>query len=174
MKKNKLICIASIGKPRGLKGEFFLNSFSNPSDNILNYSHLLKNKEVLVDLKIEYIKKINSKFYSKIYNINDVDEIKKYTNAELYIDSYNLPLLKNEETYWHDLIGLKVVDQNSEEILGIVDGLNNFGADDCILIKPTKDSIDQQERIIPFIKERFIKSINKEQNILEVDWKKDY
>jgi len=45
MKTNKLdiknfICIASVGKPRGLKGEFFLNSFCYPKDNILEYSIL--------------------------------------------------------------------------------------------------------------------------------------
>ena len=50
MKKNKLVLIASIGKPRGLKGEFFLNSYSNPAENILNYSNFLKNDDISVNL----------------------------------------------------------------------------------------------------------------------------
>ena len=83
MKKNNLVLIASIGKPRGLKGEFFLNSYSNPAENILNYSNFLKNDDISVNLKIEYIRRINKKFYSKILDINDVDEIKKYTNTKI-------------------------------------------------------------------------------------------
>ena len=30
-----LICVGSIGKPRGLKGEFFLNSFCDPKTEYL-------------------------------------------------------------------------------------------------------------------------------------------
>ena len=69
---------------------------------------------------------------------------------------------------------MRVIDQNFNEILGIVDGLNNFGSDDCLLIKPTQDSVDEEERLIPFIKDKFIKVIDKKNRVLEVDWKKDY
>ncbi|MFL2714494.1 MAG: ribosome maturation factor RimM [Gammaproteobacteria bacterium] len=174
MKKNKLVLIASIGKPRGLKGEFFLNSYSNPAENILNYSNFLKNDDISVNLKIEYIRRINKKFYSKILDINDVDEIKKYTNTKLFIDYKNLPELPQNETYLHDLMGMIVIDQNLDEILGVVDGLNNYGADDCIIVKPSINSIDKQERLIPFIKDKFIKSVDKKKRVIKVDWQKDF
>ena len=174
MKKNKLVLIASIGKPRGLKGEFFLNSYSNPVENILNYSNFLKNDDISVNLKIEYIRRINKKFYSKILDINDVDEIKKYTNTKLFIDYKNLPELPQNETYLHDLMGMIVIDQNLDEILGVVDGLNNYGADDCIIVKPSINSVDKQERLIPFIKDKFIKSVDKKKRVIKVDWQKDF
>ena len=174
MKKNKLICVASVGRPRGLRGEFFLNSYCSPPKNIINYSKLLENKDIFSELKIEYIRQINSKFYCKINNIDDVEAIKVYTNTNLYIDSIKLPELPSDEAYWHDLVGMQVIDQNANEILGIVDGLNNYGSDDCLLVKPTQESVDNQERLIPFIKEKFIKAINKKKKVLEVDWKKDY
>ena len=174
MKKNKLVLIASIGKPRGLKGEFFLNSYSNPAENILNYSNFLKNDDISINLKIEYIRRINKKFYSKILDINDVDEIKKYTNTKLFIDYKNLPELPQNETYLHDLIGMIVIDQNLDEILGVVDGLNNYGADDCIIVKPSINSVDKQERLIPFIKDKFIKSVDKKKRVIKVDWQKDF
>ena len=174
MKKNNLVLIASIGKPRGLKGEFFLNSYSNPAENILNYSNLLKNDDISINLKIEYIRRINKKFYSKILDINDVDEIKKYTNTKLFIDYKNLPELPQNETYLHDLIGMIVIDQNLDEILGVVDGLNNYGADDCIIVKPSINSVDKQERLIPFIKDKFIKSVDKKKRVIKVDWQKDF
>ena len=174
MKKNKLVLIASIGKPRGLKGEFFLNSYSNPPENILNYSNFLKNDDISVNLKIEYIRRINKKFYSKILDINDVDEIKKYTNTKLFIEYKNLPELPQNETYLHDLIGMIVIDQNLDEILGVVDGLNNYGADDCIIVKPSINSVDKQERLIPFIKDKFIKSVDKKKRVIKVDWQKDF
>ena len=173
MKKNKQVCIANIGKPRGLKGEFFLNSFCSPKENILNYID-----DIFIDnenkLSIEYIKKSNSKFLAKLKNIDSVDEIKEYTNIKLYISSENLPELKSEEVYWHDLKGMIVIGLNKNEILGEVKELNNFGANDYLIVKPSPDSVDEKERLIPFIKEKFIDSIDKKERVLKVYWQSDY
>ena len=173
MKKNKQVCIANIGKPRGLSGEFFLNSFCSPKENILNYID-----DIFIDnenkLSIEYIKKSNSKFLAKLKNIDSVEEIKKYTNIKLYISSENLPELKSEEVYWHDLKGMIVIGLNKNEILGEVKELNNFGANDYLIVKPSPDSVDEKERLIPFIKEKFIDSIDKKERVLKVYWQSDY
>ena len=173
MKKSKLICIGSIGKPRGLKGEFFLNSYCSPQENILNYSDFLIEDNKINDFKITYIRKINKKFYAKINTIDNIDNIKNYTNLKLFINSEDLPKLNNE-IYWHELVRMQVEDINTSDILGIVDTLNNFGANDCLVIKPTKYSIDDKERLIPFIKETFIKSINDNNKKIKVDWQKEY
>ena len=61
MNQSNLICIGSIGKPRGLKGEFFLNSFCNPADNIVTYQPLITIEDNIVH-KIEYIKISHNKF----------------------------------------------------------------------------------------------------------------
>ena len=125
-------------------------------------------------LSIEYIKKINSKFLAKLKNIDSVDQIKEYTNIKLYISSENLPKLKSEEVYWYDLKGMIVIGLNKNEILGEVKELNNFGANDYLIVKPTSDSVDEKERLIPFIKEKFIDSIDKKERVLKVYWQSDY
>ena len=173
MKKNNLVCIANIGKPRGLKGEFFLNSFCSPKENILNYIDDIFSDDKS-NLSIEYIKKSNSKFLAKIKNVDNVDDIKKLTNIKLYISIKNLPDLKPDEVYWHDLKGMIVIGLNKNEILGEVKELNNFGANDCLVVKPTIDSVDDKERLIPFIKEKFIDSVDKKEKILKVHWQSDY
>ena len=172
MKKSNLICIANIGKPRGLKGEFYINSFCSPPENILEYKeYILCNDQ---NIEFDYIKKNNSKFLAKLKNVDSVDEIKEYTNIKLYISSENLPELKSEEVYWHDLKGMIVIGLNKNEILGEVKELNNFGANDCLIVKPTPDSVDEKERLIPFIKEKFIDSIDKKERVLKVYWQSDY
>ena len=99
MKTNKLdiknfICIASVGKPRGLKGEFFLNSFCYPKDNILEYSKFYIQDNKIPDFEIEYIKKINSKFCAKVKNINDIENIKNLTNLKSILINKNSQNLK--------------------------------------------------------------------------------
>ena len=172
MKKSNLICIANIGKPRGLKGEFYINSFCSPPENIIEYKkHILCNDH---NIEFDYIKKNNSKFLAKIKDINNVDDIKRFTNINLYIPSRSLPELPSDQIYWHDLVGMKVIGINKNEILGEVKEVNNFGANDCLVIKPINESVDDKERLIPFIKETFIKLIDKKEKILKVNWQSDY
>ena len=179
MKSNKkehknLICVASIGKPRGLKGEFFLNSFCNPKQNILNYSNFLIQDNKIEEFEVDYIKENNSKFFSKIKGIEDVDQIKKYTNLSIYIDKKDLPDLELGEVYWHQLIDLTVIDKNSNDILGKVKDLNNFGSNDCLEVQPTESSVDSNSRLIPFVRNKSIHSIDLDKSIIYVNWMKDF
>ena len=173
MKKNNHICIGSVGRSKGLNGEFYLNSFCNPKENIIDY---IKDIVFLSDskLEIEYIKKCANKLFSKIKNINDVDSVKEYTNQKLYLNMSSLPKLPMNEFYWNELIGMKVEDENEKKILGIVKALENYGANDCLVVKPFNDSIDNKTRLIPYINEIFIKSVDIKQNIIKVDWRSDY
>ena len=173
MNQSNLICIGSIGKPRGLKGEFFLNSFCNPTENIIAYQSLIKIEDNN-DFKIEYIKKTNKKFLSKIENISDIDEAKQFTNKKLYLKDSDLPKLSDKEIYWHELKGMNVLVHKTNEHLGVVKEMNNFGSDDCLVIISSKESIDNKDILIPFIKDKFIIKIDKVNKIIFVDWHKDF
>ena len=176
MKKSKektnFILIATIGKSKGLNGEFFLNSLSEPKENIINYINF-KFGDSKKSIKFDYIKPINKKLIAKLTDINDVDEIKKLTNKELFINKSQLPELPDDEVYWHDLIGMKVINTLNEDI-GIVDEVNNFGSSDILMINPSKTSIDNKSRLIPFIKDKYIISYSITNNQLIVDWGLDF
>lgn len=176
MKKSKektnFILIATIGKSKGLNGEFFLNSLSEPKENIINYINF-KFGDSKKSIKFDYIKPINKKLIAKLTDINDVDEIKKLTNKELFINKSQLPELPDDEVYWHDLIGMKVINTLNEDI-GIVDEVNNFGSSDILMINSSKTSIDNESRLIPFIKDKYIISYSITNNLLIVDWGLDF
>ena len=57
---------------------------------------------------------------------------------------------------------------------GAAYSLNNFGAQDCLEINPTKLSVDDEKRLIPFIRDEFIQSIEREKNIIYVNWDKTF
>ena len=172
--KSNLICIATIGKARGLKGEFFINSFCDPRENIINYSNFIIEDNVIPNFEISFIKKANSKLYSKIIGIDDVDEIKSHTNKKIYIHKKDLPKLSHDEIYLHDLLGLKDLDNDTQDVLGIISNIYNYGSNDCLEVLPTKDSVDELKRLIPFVKNKIIKNINKEDKKIYVDWDKSF
>ncbi len=69
---------------------------------------------------------------------------------------------------------MEVIDKDSGDFLGKVSSLNNFGAQDCLEINPTKLSVDDKKRLIPFIKDEFIQSIERDKNIIYVNWDKTF
>ena len=56
--------------------------------------------------------------------------------------------------------------------LGVVDIVNNYGASDILEINPTSDK--KEKILIPFIRNKFIISIDKSNNFILVDWQEDY
>ena len=167
-----LICVGSIGKPRGLKGEFFLNSFCDPKQNICNYSNFIIENNP--DLKISFIKQVNGRLISKLDTFDNVDDIKKCTNLNIFINKTELPELNDEEYYWHDLVGMEVIDISNNDNLGIVSEVVNHGSNDILEIKPSESSVDENLRKIPYVKDVFIKKVKLNENIIEVEWPKDF
>jgi 16S rRNA processing protein RimM len=61
-----------------------------------------------------------------------------------------------------------------KELLGQVKKLMETGANDVLVVSPTEDSIDKVERLIPFLKERVIKTVNRETGEILVDWESSF
>ncbi|MDA7797371.1 PRC-barrel domain-containing protein, partial [Gammaproteobacteria bacterium] len=74
------------------------------------------------------------------------------------------------EAYWFELVGMRVINLD-DKILGEVDVVNNYGASDILEINP--QSTSNEKILIPFIKNKFIISIDKLKNIILVDWEED-
>jgi 16S rRNA processing protein RimM len=43
-----------------------------------------------------------------------------------------------------------------------------------MIVRPVENSIDKEERLIPFVKEQVIKQVDLDENIIRVDWEKDF
>ena len=84
-----------------------------------------------------------------------------------------LPDLDENEFYWFQLEGLQVINLQ-DETLGTVHHLIETGANDVLVVKPTDQSLDDQERLIPWIRGQVIKQVDIAGGIVLVDWEKDY
>ena len=104
----------------------------------------------------------NQPFIAKIENINSIDDIKEFVNKEIFI---SVKEMRQDEDaiYWSDLIGCKVIDQNSK-VLGEIYKLENHGASDLAFIKTNDEDI-----IIP-LEHQFLGKFELEKNTLNVDW----
>lgn len=102
----------------------------------------------------------------------DRTAVMKLKGMQVAIPRSLLPVLsKNGKDgyYWSDLIGLEVVNLQSEE-LGKVTGLLETGANDVLQVKSIED---ERERLIPFVNQVVVK-VDLKACRITVDWGVDY
>ena len=171
--------LGKIGAAHGVKGWVRLISFTDPAENILNFREFYiggqdaSTEQALEKIEIDDSRSLGKQFIGHIKGCDDREEARAFTGRELWVERSELPELASEEYYWYQLEGLKVVNQQ-DEILGVVHHLIETGANDVMIVRPSEQSIDNEERLIPFVREQVIKQVNLDEKMIRVDWEKDF
>ena len=98
----------------------------------------------------------------------DVKEIAaKYTNAMIGVPRSALKETAEDEYYWVDLIGMKVVNQDGKSFGQVIDILDT-GANEVLCCK-----YHDKSYLIPFI-DNYVNYVNKHDKTIFVDWQYDY
>lgn len=105
-----------------------------------------------------------------------MDEAKKIMGYEIYIETKNLPQLKEDEYYWYEIIGSEVYYENGEYV-GKVSDIIETGANDVIFVKNEHSNSDlqDQETLIPMT-DFHVLELKKEEKIIVVkkmEWYED-
>jgi len=165
---SEVITVGKISGVFGLQGALKIFSFTDPRENILNYSpwRLKKNNELL---EVELIsgKSQGKIITARLKGISNRDTAATLVGYEIQIDKALLPATDNDEYYWHDLIGLKVETVEGTK-LGVVDSILETGANDVLIIK------GDRERLIPFLQPETVVNIDLEIGLMRVDWDSDF
>ena len=48
------------------------------------------------------------------------------------------------------------------------------GANDVLVVRPCKGSIDERERLVPWLRDSVVRSIDLEEQRIEVDWDPEF
>jgi len=176
--------LGRIGAAVGIKGWVRLISFTDPADNILQYRHFIlaplpaggaaaTAPDRTERIEIDESRIQGKDFIGHIRGCDNRELARQYTGREMLVAKAALPDLDENEFYWFQLEGLQVINLQ-DETLGTVHHLIETGANDVLVVKPTDQSLDDQERLIPWIRGQVIKQVDIAGGIVRVDWEKDY
>lgn len=167
-KTERRILIARVVGAFGVRGEVKLQSFTDPLRQALKYQpwillHQGTEKEI-GDIRARETNKGLTAFFP---GVEDRDAAEALTGAEIWVPRSRLPAPKAGEYYWIDLEGLQV--RNLEGIdFGKVSHLFNNGANDVLYVQ------GERVRLLPFVLDDYIKSIDFEARTIIVDWDADF
>ena len=162
-----LVIIGKIISAYGIKGWVKIRPFTETAKNFIQYKtqFLSRNQKDWNRVEIKEIKIQGQDVIADI-GLTDRDQSISYKGYFLAIARDQLPQLPEDEFYWDDLIGLKVIDVDRED-LGKVVGLIETGANDVLVVS------GDRERLIPYIPQ-VIKKVDTHNQLIEVDWDKEF
>lgn len=171
----EFVIVGQIRTVFGVRGWLKLQSFSEPADNIFTYQPwYLKVAGRWEEVKIEAKGQSGGGLNVKFAGLDDRELAKRYINAEIGVRGVQLPSLKDDDFYWRDLEGCRVINQDGYDF-GVVDYLVETGANDVLVVKAnSNDAFAQKERLIPFVLEHVVVNVDLEDRVITVIWDPDF
>lgn len=158
-----LLQVGVITSTHGIRGE--VKVFPTTDDP----NRFRKLKQVILDtgkeqleMEIASVKFFKNQVIVKFKGIDDINDVEKYRKAGLYVTRENAVPLGENEYFIADLIGLRVISDEEEE-LGVIDDVLQTGANDVYIVKKEQTP----DLLIPAIKD-CIKKVNIEEGTMIV------
>lgn len=169
--KDRKILIGKLGKPHGIQGFVYFHYYGKDLSTLKGY------KDLYIDdfpsARLEKMFEKRDRLIIKLSACDSRNSAEELRNKEVYILENNLPDLKKGEYYLYELEGLVVKNLDSQ-ILGEVKEIFGTKANEVLIVKNTDESIDDKERLIPYVKPQVVKEILLEEGIILVDWHENY
>ncbi|MBI9048261.1 MAG: 16S rRNA processing protein RimM [Anaerolineaceae bacterium] len=137
--------IGKLRRAHGLKGEILMQVTTHFPERIIPGKKVYIGDHHQV-VMIERLRWANKNILLKLEDVNSPDEIVPYRNQPVFIDAVELPVLPEGEYYHHQLLGLRIVDEDDHE-LGVLTDILETGANDVYVVKTEEN----KELLLPVI-----------------------
>jgi len=148
----------------GVHGWVRVRSYTKPVERILDYGPWHLRHGGCVEVQPVAEGGLRGKgLIARLAGIGDRDEAARLTGAEILAERSRFAAPEPGTFYWADLVGLRVRTTDGQA-LGIVDHLLETGANDVLVV--TGD----RRRLIPFVVDDVVQSVDLEGSLIVVDW----
>ena len=156
----------------GVRGWVKVHAFTEQIETLCSYQPwLIDTASGVKPIRIDEWRRHGESLVAHIVGIDDRDIAQTWCGNDILVEKSKLPDLKSDDFYWYQLEGLSVVSHfEGEQIrLGTVKSLLETGANDVLVIKGDGESIDREERLIPYV-DQFVTSISVADRRIDVIW----
>jgi len=164
-----MVIMGRIVAAQGLQGWVKVQAFTEYLDSLLDYHtwYLGKDKHPWREFKVLECNVHTKVLVAKLEGITDRTAAEKCKGMLIAVPRSSLPEKSEDEYYWSDLIGMKVVNLQDAE-LGMVESLIETGANDVLCVRN-----DNGEILVPFLAQ-VVQQVSMKEKLIRVDWQADY
>ena len=130
------VCVARIGAAHGVRGAVKLWTFTEDPFAVTRYGPLAT-RDGARAFEVAHAREGKGHLVATLKGVTSRNEAERLNGIELYVAREKLPATDEDEYYHADLIGLAAV-TTTDEPLGKVIAIHNFGAGDIIEIAPPR------------------------------------
>jgi len=162
--QDRRVAVGRIGRPKGLKGELFVDSYNSDSTLLGELSRVFvgKSAETAQPLGIERAVRHNARLVVTFTGVTDRNGAEALTHSEVFALRSEFPELPSGEHYCCDVIGLEVV-SGSGKALGTLESVLNTASNDIYVVKGPEG-----ELLVPAIA-GVVKSVNLKEGKIVLD-----
>lgn len=168
------IRLGSVTGSHGIKGWIKVFSYTDPTSAIFDYSPwILRKGDSTKNVVVENGQVHGKKLIASVEGIDSRNMADELAGYEIHVDRAALPELEEGDFYWFQLEGMNVVNSRGD-LLGAVNHMLETGANDVMVVRPVENSIDNTERLIPFVEDEVVQKVDREVGEILVEWDADY
>ncbi len=162
-----MVVMGRISAPYGVKGWVRIHPYTETIDSLLDFPVWYLGEggswreSRVVDAAVH-----GDSVVASLDACSDRDAAEALKGLQVAVPRSSLPDAPEDEYYWLDLIGLKVIGQGGIE-LGTVSGMIETGANDVLEVK------GKQHHLIPFVSD-YIVEVDLKNGLIRADWGADY
>ena len=166
------IVIADIVGVYGIKGWVKIRVYLEDPATIQSLANLsvINARGAARPVTVRSIRAQGKGWIAQLSKIDDRNAAEALRGFQITVNTNDLPTAGEGEVYWRDLTGLSVYEMKTESLLGEVNYLLDTGSNDVLVIKPSEGSIDDRERLIPWLLGNVVISVDLAGGRLMVDW----
>ena len=162
------IIIGRVSSLCGLRGGIKVISYTRPQDNLFTYHPwLLGNNGGWQEHRLQRYESRGRQRIAFLIGIDNRDSAATLVNLDIAIYRHQLPVLPAEESYWCDLLGMQVRNQDGLSLGTIVDILET-GCNGVLVIS------GEERILLPLIKGDIITRVDQDARIMHVQWSPGY
>jgi 16S rRNA processing protein RimM len=143
----EFLVVGKIGKTHGLRGELWMNLLTDFPERLVHGKHIFIGAKYREHV-IKAFRVSNKRGLISFADYRSPEEARILTNQYVYVDARDMPDLPDEEFYHHDLIGIRVVDEE-QRLIGFLKEIIVTGANDVYVVAGGEG--DEKEVLIPAI-----------------------
>lgn len=162
--ETKRIFMGRITGIYGIKGWLKIESYTRPPDNIFSYKPWYIGRDNDWRAVLPHGGKRHGKgLIVALDGVDDRDVARTYIGADISVFRSQLQKLEPGEYYWHDLLGMQVVDQQGR-VLGQLKEIMETGANEVLVVE------GEGRHLIPLVWGHYVIDVDQDKGVIRVDW----